>query len=53
MSIATKMDTLWSNLQYGLATNIAESPAMYALWKATYKVFQGINIPLQPLDWLI
>lgn len=48
MSVATMMDNVWSNLQYGLATNIADSPALFALWKVTDMIqglTGGINIP--------
>lgn len=48
MSIATMMDNMWANLQYGLATNIADNPALFALWKVTDMIqglTGGINIP--------
>lgn len=48
MSIATMMDNVWANLQYGLATNIADNPALFALWKVTDMIqglTGGINIP--------
>lgn len=48
MSVATRMDNIWSNLQYGLATNIAESPALYGIWKVTDMIKEltgGIEIP--------
>lgn len=48
MSVATMMDNLWSNLQYGLATNIADSTALFATWKVTDMIqglTGGINIP--------
>jgi uncharacterized protein YciW len=48
MSIATKMDTLWENLQYNLATNIADSPFLYGAWKVTDMIQSltgGIQIP--------
>ena len=41
----TMMDTVWSNLQYGLATNIAESTAMYATILIVQGLTGGINIP--------
>ncbi len=48
MSVATMMDNVWSNLQYGLATNIADNPMLFALWKVTDMIqglTGGINIP--------
>lgn len=48
MSVATMMDNVWSNLQYGLATNIADNPMLFALWKVTDMIqglTDGINIP--------
>lgn len=48
MSIATMMDNMWSNLEWGLASNIASSPALYSIWKVTdmiQKYTGGINVP--------
>jgi hypothetical protein len=48
MSVATMMDNVWSNLQYGLATNIADNPMLFGLWKVTDMIqglTGGINIP--------
>lgn len=46
--MATMIDTLWNNLQFGLASNVAKNPALAALWKVTDMIQQntgGINIP--------
>lgn len=48
MSFSTMMDNLWSNLQYGFATSIADNPVLFALWKVTDMIqglTGGINIP--------
>lgn len=47
-NVSQQLDTLWSNLQYNLGTNIAKNPALYALWQVTSLiggVTKGINIP--------
>lgn len=48
LSIATMMDNVWSNLQWGLGTGIARNPALYGIWKVTSLIQDytgGINIP--------
>ena len=48
MSMSTMIDNLWENLEFGLASNIASSPALAAIWKVTDLIQQntgGINIP--------
>ena len=48
LSIATMMDNVWSNLQWGLGTGIASNPALYGIWKVTSLIQDytgGINIP--------
>ena len=48
MSIGTMMDNVWNNLQWGLASNIASNPALYAIWKVTSLIQDytgGINVP--------
>ena len=48
MSIATMMDNLWDNLEWGLASNVAKNPALYGIWKVTDMIQQytgGIALP--------
>ena len=48
MSVSTMMDTLWENLEYGLAAGVARNPALYSIWKVAGMIgdyTQGINIP--------
>lgn len=47
-NISELVDTLWSNLQFGIGTNVASNPATYALWQVTKMLSdytEGINIP--------
>ena len=46
--MATMIDNLWGNLEFGLASNIAKNPALAAIWKVTDMIQShtgGINIP--------
>lgn len=46
--MATMLDTLWSNLEFGVGSNIAKNPALAAIWKVTDLIQQntgGIKIP--------
>lgn len=48
MNMATMLDTLWENMEFGLGANIASNPALAAIWKVTDLIQQntgGINIP--------
>jgi len=48
MNMATMLDNMWSNLEFGLASNIAKNPALAAIWKVTGLIQEntgGINIP--------
>lgn len=48
LNTATMLDNLWSNLEFGLASNIAKNPALAAIWKVTGLIEEntgGINIP--------
>lgn len=48
MSSAVMLDNLWSNLMWGLSSNVAANPMLYAMWKVTDMIQQhtgGINIP--------
>jgi hypothetical protein len=47
MSTSSLIDTLWSNLEFNLASNIASTPALAAIWKVTDLIGSatgGINI---------
>jgi hypothetical protein len=42
------LDTMWQNLEYGLAAGVARNPALYGIWKVTDMIqgyTGGINIP--------
>ena len=42
------IDTIWSNIEFGLASNIAKNPALAAIWKVTDLIQEntgGINVP--------
>lgn len=46
--MASMIGTLWDNLQFGLASNIAKNPALSAMWKVTDLIqgtTGGINLP--------
>ena len=48
INMAQMIDTLWGNLEFGLASNIAKNPALAAIWKVTGLIQEntgGINIP--------
>ena len=48
LSMGTMIDTIWDNLEFGLASNIAKNPALAAIWKVTSLIQEntgGINIP--------
>ena len=48
MSMATMMDNMWSNLMWGLGSNIAANPMLYSIWKVTDMIQSytgGINLP--------
>lgn len=48
IAMASMMDTIWDNLEFGLASNIAKNPALAAIWKVTGLIQSntgGINIP--------
>ena len=48
LNMATMLDNLWDNLEFGLASNVAKNPALAAIWKVTDLIQQntgGINIP--------
>lgn len=48
LSMSNMIDTLFANLEFGLASNIAANPALAALWKVNSMIEQatgGINIP--------
>lgn len=48
ISVSSMLDTMWQNLEYGLATGIARSPALYGIWKVTDMIqgyTGGINMP--------
>lgn len=47
-NISSLLDTLWSNLQFSLGTDIAKNPALYALWEVTSLISDttsGISVP--------
>lgn len=47
-NISSLLDTLWSNLQFSLGTDIAKNPALYALWEVTNLISDttsGIPVP--------
>lgn len=47
-SIGEMIQNVWENTQYTMASSIASSPALYALWKVTNlvdAVAQGLKIP--------
>lgn len=48
IAMSSMIDTLWSNIEFGLASNIAKNPALAAIWKVTSLIQEntgGINIP--------
>lgn len=48
LNASTMIDTLWSNLEFGLSSNISKNPALAAIWKVTSLIQEntgGINIP--------
>ena len=48
IAMSSMIDTLWSNIEFGLASNIAKNPALAAIWKVTGLIQEntgGINIP--------
>lgn len=48
LSLGNMMSNAWDNIQYGIASGIASSPALYGLWKVTgllESAVGGINIP--------
>ena len=48
INMASMIDTIWSNLEFGLASNIAKNPALAAIWKVTGLIQEqtgGINVP--------
>ena len=48
INIAQMIDTIWSNIEFGLASNIAKNPALAAIWKVTDLIQEntgGINVP--------
>ena len=48
INMSSMIDTLWENIEFGLASNIAKSPALAAIWKITGLIQEntgGINIP--------
>ena len=48
ISVGSMLDTVWDNLEFGLASNIAKNPALAAIWKVTNLIQDntgGINIP--------
>ena len=48
LPLATMMSNIWSNLQWGLASNIVSNPALYGIWKVTSLIQEhtgGIQVP--------
>jgi len=48
MTMSEMLDNVWENLEFGLASNVASSPALSAIWKVTDMIQSqtgGINIP--------
>ena len=48
LNVASMIDTVWSNLEFSLASNISKNPALAAIWKVTGLIQEntgGINIP--------
>ena len=48
INMAQMIDTLWENIEFGLASNVAKNPALAAIWKVTGLIQEntgGINIP--------
>ena len=48
INMASMIDTIFDNLEFGLASNIAKNPALASIWKVTNLIQEntgGINIP--------
>ena len=48
LPLSTMLSNIWSNVQWGQASNIVSNPAMYAIWKVTSLIQEntgGINVP--------